>query len=178
MRIDHVAYRVVNREEAAQFFIKAFGYSIADEFEITFDDDTCAQCYALRPPERLNDEELFNNWAMVNHDGTYHLAPEIFVSEGSPGSIVANWVESRGGVGGVHHIAYQVEDVAAVMEEWKFKGLAEFTTDEPIAAEGLVQCFTKEHPITGVIYEFIFRTKKGFNVENVKDLMTSTQDSS
>ena len=176
MRIDHVAYRVADKEKAALFFIEAFGYSIADEFQITFDDDTCAQCYALRPPERINDEELFNNWSLIGDDGTYHLAPEIFVSEGTTGSIVAEWVASRGGRGGVHHIAYQVDDVGACMRSWQEKGYAEFTTEMPISSEGLVQCFTKEHPITGIIYEFISRTKKGFNVENVKDLMTSTID--
>ena len=60
------------------------------------------------------------------------------------------------------------------MEKWASKGWAEFTTDKPIKAEGLVQCFTKPHPLTGIIYEFIYRTTKGFNKDNVKDLMEST----
>ena len=54
------------------------------------------------------------------------------------------------------------------------KGFAEFTTSEPIVADGLVQCFTKEHPLTGTVYEFISRTTKGFNIDNVRDLMEST----
>ena len=176
MRIDHVAYRVADRNKAAQFFTEAFGYKIADEFEINFDDDTCAQCYAMAPSERMNNLETFKQWRLATPDGVYHMPPEIFVSQGSPGSIVANWVADRAGVGGVHHIAYQVDDVAATMNEWADKGWAEFTTDEPISAEGLVQCFTKPHVLTGIIYEFIYRTKKGFNVANVKDLMTSTID--
>ena len=62
------------------------------------------------------------------------------------------------------------------MEIWKKNKWAEFTTDEPITAEdGLVQCFTKPHNLTGVIYEFIYRTSKGFNVDSVKDLMKSTE---
>jgi catechol 2,3-dioxygenase-like lactoylglutathione lyase family enzyme len=174
MRIDHIAYRVADREKAAQFFVEALGYRIADEFEINFDDNTCAQCYALSPTERFNNIEDFSGWNLSNDDGNYHMPPEIFVSEGSEGSIVAKWVESKGGTGAVHHIAYQVDDVAVTMSEWKKKGLAEFTTEEPISADGLVQCFTKQHPLTGIIYEFIFRTKKGFNVDNVKDLMAST----
>ena len=176
MRIDHIAYRVTDKDKAAQFFLAAFGYRIADEFEINFDDDTCAQCYALAPVERMNNLETFKEWRMPMPNGVYHMPPEIFVSEGSSGSIVAEWVSKRGGTGGVHHIAYQVDDVASTMTEWKEKGWAEFTTDVPISSEGLVQCFTKPHPITGIIYEFIYRTTKGFNVANVKDLMTSTID--
>lgn len=172
MRVDHIAYRVADKESAAQLFIDAFGYRIADQFEINFDDGSCAQCYALTPPERTNDMEEFKKWTLLTSDGQYHIPPEIFISEGTPGSIVDEWVKERGN--GVHHIAYQVEDVASVMKEWQEKGWATFTTSEPISADGLVQCFTERHPLTGIIYEFIYRTKKGFNIENVKDLMTST----
>ena len=83
-------------------------------------------------------------------------------------------MKERGGVGGIHHLAYQVGDVYEIMQKWKKEGLAEFTTENPISSGDLVQCFTKPHPITGIIYEFIYRTKKGFNVDNVKDLMRST----
>lgn len=176
MRIDHIAYRVPDKEATINFFAKAFGYSIADSFEISFDDGTCAQCYALSPPERLNQAEKFNEWSLENHNGEYHMPPEIFVSEGSPGSIVSAWVDKKGGIGGIHHIAYQVDDVSEAMSRWKKEGLADFTTDKPISSDGLEQCFTKESPITGITYEFISRTTKGFNVSNVKDLMKSTKD--
>ena len=36
MRIDHIAYRVSDRDEAAQFFEEAMGYKIADDFTIKF----------------------------------------------------------------------------------------------------------------------------------------------
>jgi catechol 2,3-dioxygenase-like lactoylglutathione lyase family enzyme len=172
MRIDHIAYRVADRNKTAQFFIDAFNYRIADEFEIQFDDGSCAQCYALSPPERL-DGTSFKAWTMFG-ESEYHSPPEIFVSQGSAGSIVDKWVKERNSVGGVHHIAYQVDDVEETMQDWKDKGWAEFTTDQPIVADGLSQCFTKPHMLTGVIYEFIFRTKKGFNVDSVRDLMVST----
>jgi len=42
MRIDHIAYRVSDRDEAARFFQDALGYSIADDFEIEFEDGTKA----------------------------------------------------------------------------------------------------------------------------------------
>ena len=44
MRLDHIAYRVKDRFKTAQFFIKAFGYRIADDlpegFDIQFEDGT------------------------------------------------------------------------------------------------------------------------------------------
>ncbi len=61
------------------------------------------------------------------------------------------------GIGGIHHLAYQVESVDATMNHWKEKGYAEFTTAKPLTCPGLTQCFTKPSVLTGVIYEFIER---------------------
>jgi methylmalonyl-CoA/ethylmalonyl-CoA epimerase len=153
---DHLAYRVKSRVEAAEFIEKAFGYTIYEEFDINFEDGTTAKCIALAPAEKG--------------------APEIFVSDGSENSIVAKWVADQpGGNGGVHHIAYRVDDVAATMAKWRAAGLAEFTTEKPLECPGLIQCFTKPHPLTGVIYEFIKRDGPGFCAANVKKLMLSSK---
>ena len=175
MRLDHIAYRVKDRDETAKFLERAFGYKISDEFKIDFGDSKVAMCYAMTPSERKNFTLPFSPYVETNHS-EYHLPCEIFVSEGSEGSIVDNWVKDRGGIGGIHHIAYQVKSVKEIMEEWKANNLAEFTTDEPIVSSDLTQCFTKPHPLTGIIYEFIERNNKGFNVDNVKKLMISTKD--
>lgn len=53
MRLDHVAYRVKDREKTAKFFMDALGYKIQERFTIDFDDGTCAECIALEPPEKL-----------------------------------------------------------------------------------------------------------------------------
>ena len=105
-----------------------------------------------------------------------HAPPEIFVSDGPPGSIVGDWVADRNGVGGVHHIAYQVSDVAGTMKKWKDAGYAEFLSDKPLTCPGLEQVFTKPSELTGVIYELISREGKGFCEDNVKHLMLSTQE--
>lgn len=107
----------------------------------------------------------------------YHMAPEIFVSDGTPDSIVGRWVAKRDGIGGVHHLAYQVDSVERQMQEWREKGYAEFTTQNPLTCPGLTQVFTKPSLLTGVIYEFIERGKHGFCQENVRDLMISTDNS-
>ncbi len=199
MRLDHIAYRVADRHQAVEFFMKAFDYSIADEFKINFNNGEKAECFALTPPE-VNQCDSYGPWCVremntsrylkcmnqtlpINpsrHELDYHLPPEIFVSDGSENSVVGKWVKARGGVGGIHHLAYEVDDVYETMREWKKKKFAEFTTEYPIAynAGGLIQCFTKPHPVTGVVYEFIKRGKdnKGFNINNVRDLMESTDE--
>ena len=180
MRLDHIAYRVADRDKAAAFFIKCFNYRIAEDlpdgFEITFEDNTKAQCLVLLPPEKLSDATPWNHLHPAgSNDINYHMAPEIFVSQGTEGSIVEKWVNDRGGIGGIHHLAYQVDSVADKMREWQENGFAEFTTPEPLTCPGLVQVFTKPSVLTGIIYEFIEREAHGFCKENVKDLMNSTK---
>lgn len=199
MRLDHIAYRVADRHKTVDFFVKAFGYSVQTEFDIQFPDGTTARCFALEPPEKnpetrklesgaLNpgwvhewkfytvEEGLDKKLIWGESSQEYHLAPEIFVSDGSKGSIVGDWVAERNGVGGIHHLAYQVESVQAKVDEWREKGYAEFSSEEPLKCPDLTQIFTKPSVLTGVIYEFIERGKHGFCQDNVKDLMLSTKD--
>lgn len=188
MRLDHIAYRVADRNKTADFFIKVFGYTIAEEFPIQFEDETWAKCLVLVPPEKIDDEFQSFTHSFYPHKGfwesqekghiehKYHLAPEIFISDGSSGSIVKDWVNQRGGIGGIHHLAYQVDSVEDKVKEMKELGFFEFTTTEPIKCEGLTQIFTKPSELTGVIYEFIKRDKQGFCKDSVKDLMNSTKD--
>lgn len=182
MRIDHVAYRVKNRHKTVEFFINALGYKVATEFEPKFDDGSIVKCFALEPPEKAPNAlwrhiEYPNGHSNHLTEQThYHMAPEVFVSDGSPDSIVGKWVAARDGIGGIHHIAYQVNSVEETMKEWCEKGYAEFTTEKPLTCPDLVQCFTKPSILTGTIFEFIERGKHGFCEENVGELMQSTRD--
>lgn len=185
MRIDHIAFRVRDRNKTSDFFQKALGYKIQTEFTIDFGGGDTAQCIALEPPEKLSLPPEKLPWVVgeavytelgentTSNVQNYHMPPEIFVSDGSPGSIVSNWVNARG-VGGIHHIAYQVASVERIMKEWREKGYAEFTSEEPFKCPGLTQCFTKPSELCGVIFEFIERSEFGFCAGNVKKLMEST----
>tara|TARA_B100000676_G_scaffold306253_1_gene362136 strand:- start:1117 stop:1665 length:549 start_codon:yes stop_codon:yes gene_type:complete len=181
MRLDHIAYRTKDRYKTAEFLDKCMGYKIGLEFQIEFDDNSKADCLALVPPEKR--PEFTDLWSLhtsigVNElegDVVYHSPPEIFVSDGPEGSIVGDWVAERDGVGGIHHIAYQVDDVKATMHDWKQMGYAEFYSENPLECPGLVQVFTKPSELTGVIYELISREGKGFCETNVKALMESTK---
>ena len=185
MRLDHIAYRVRDRYKSYDFFKKAFGYELGTSFEVRFDDGSHADCLALVPPEERHPQTDMWTYFALQAGGVhnkpikseYHSPPEIFVSDGGLGSIVGDWVAERGGVGGIHHLAYQVEDVEAVMNEWKEKGYAEFYTEEPITCKDpdLTQVFTKPSELTGVIYEFINRQSAGFCKDSVRQLMESTK---
>ena len=155
MKLDHIAYREKDRYKTAQFFIDTQNYEIHTEFKIDFEDGTHADCLVLKS----------------------RGLPELFVSNGPDNSIVGNWVKERGYIGGIHHLAYQVDDVEKVMNEWKEKGYTEFLSDEPLVCEdpNLTQIFTKPSELTGVIYELISREDQGFCEKNVEKLMESTK---
>ena len=183
--MDHIAYRVGDKQKTIQFFKDAFGYREQTSFDLKFGDGTTCECTALEPPEKPTSPVNYNSvntmadmWECAafcfEPEVNYHMAPEIFVSEGQPGSIVANWVNERNGVGGIHHLAYQVSNVKDTMDEWKEKGYAEFCSERPLTCPGLTQVFTKPSLLTGVIYEFITRGEHGFCTENVQALMEST----
>jgi catechol 2,3-dioxygenase-like lactoylglutathione lyase family enzyme len=183
MRLDHIAYRVKDRYKTSRFFESTLGYKIGVEFEIEFDDDSTADCIALIPPEVRHPETTMWNYSVllgVDFKGgtikpEYHAPSEIFISDGPEGSIVGDWVTHRDNVGGIHHIAYQVDDVEAKMKEWKEAGYVEFLSETPMECPGLKQVFTKPSELTGVIYEIISREGDGFCADNVKALMESTK---
>ena len=184
MRLDHLAYRVQDRFKAASILKVMLGYSVATEFDIKFDDGSTAECIVMTPPEKNNRVSKYVDipWiiqsAGIEKPLEHHLAPEIFISDGSEGSIVGEWVDSRGEVGGIHHAAYQVDNIDGVVEEWRSAGI-EFLSDSIIDCpeDDLRQIFTKPmEAMGGIIFELIERGAKGFCQNSVKDLMNSTKE--
>lgn len=181
MRLDHIAYRVKNKDLTAKFFMDAFGYRLQGKpFTIDFGDNQTAQCLVLEPLEKLTIAPAPWTYHIENVDAEinaeYHLPPEIFISDGSPGSIVGDWVAARDNIGGIHHMAYQVDNVEETMKKWLEKGYAMFSTTEPIKCPGLTQVFTTVHSLTGVTIELIERGVHGFCKDSVKSLMIASQE--
>ena len=183
MRLDHIAYRVKNRHETAKLLNLMFGYTVGTEFDIQFDDGSKAECCAMVPPEKQNkisnilDIPWTHYVAGIDTPLEYHLAPEIFISDGSPGSIVGDWVAARES-GGIHHMAYMVDDIETIVKDWKKTGV-KFLTDDVIDCpeDELRQIFTKPlNELGGIIIELIERGDKGFCQNSVKNLMESTKD--
>src|SRR3954467_11873879 len=108
MRLDHIAFRTANRFKTADFFIECFHYRIADDlpdgFKIEFEDGSSADCLVLLPPEQTAANMPWMAELYFDHEFIhYHIAPEIFISDGTSDSIVGTWVKERGGIGGIHH---------------------------------------------------------------------------
>mgnify|MGYP006407569277 CR=1 FL=1 len=165
MKLDHIAYRVKDRLETAAFFQGMFGYSFCTEFNIEFDDGSVAKCVVMVPP--------------VVPVTLVREGHEIFISDGDAESIVGKWVKARGGIGGVHHMAYRVKDIDDTVEGWKKQDIVEFLTDDIIDCpdDDLRQIFTKPLDyMGGIIIELIERGAKGFCQNSVKNLMESTKE--
>ena len=161
MILDHIAYRVKNKDKTAEFLHKTLKYSTETKFEIIFDNHSTAECLILTP-----------------HYRTINNNPEIFVSDGTEDSIVGEWVKNhRDGQGGIHHLAYKVENIEEHVKEWKQNGV-EFLTNDIIDCpeDKMKQIFTKPLDVLGgIIIELIEREDKGFCQNSVKDLMNSTK---
>ena len=68
--------------------------------------------------------------------------------------------EFRNGKGGLHHIAFEVEDVTAVKEEYESKGL-EMLEDVPVSgAGGIIVNFLRPRYGFGVLVEFVEKVEK------------------
>lgn len=152
--IDHIAFRVADLEKAVAFYTEVMGCTIADRFQVDFEDGTQARCAALDAG-----------------------SIQIFVSEGvGEGGVVKEWVKKHGNA--LHHVAYAVDDLRAAVAEAKERGVP-FASEKEIENGDLIQIFTKPDADTGVIHELIQRKHpdaKGFATENVKKLMDSTRD--
>jgi 4-hydroxyphenylpyruvate dioxygenase-like putative hemolysin len=80
-------------------------------------------------------------------------------------------------MGGIHHLAYESDDIEWDIKRWKKYGI-EFSTDDIIECpdDDLRQIFTKPLPAIGnIILELIQRGDKGFCGDSVKRIMESTK---
>lgn len=152
MRLDHIHYRVKNRKNTSEFFSKIFGYKIKKELK---------NCILLEPPEKpISNMHLLINQYVGPIDGRdidetkfaqFHCPPEIFVSDGLYGSVIDNWVSKRGGIGGIHRMAYQVENLEKFIQEHKNNKYIKF---KKYFSNKVI---TTTNKLTGIIYEFIQR---------------------
>lgn len=67
--------------------------------------------------------------------------------------------EYREGKGGLHHIAFEVEDVRKAREEYEAKGLQMLEENPMTGAGGIIVNFLRPRYGFGVLAEFVQRTK-------------------
>ena len=159
MKLDHIAFRVKNKSNALDYFRQLFGYKLQETFypfKGAGDNNELIECSAMQPKSEAE------------------LSPEFFISAGPIGSIVGDWVKNKGG-GGIHHIAFNVSNIDAIVVRWKLYGV-EFTSEIIDCPEdNLRQIFTKPLDALGnIIIELIERGDKGFCSSSIARLMEST----
>ncbi|MHB8621213.1 MAG: VOC family protein [Chloroflexota bacterium] len=112
-------------------------------------------------------------------DGS-HIDNRVFQAPDDPFTVVAGMGIEPDGLKrkqterdgpGVHHVAYEVDDLDAAISELKARGV-EFLTEEPVEEADLRQIFTRKDPTTGLIHEFIQRVggRPGFTQGNMSRL--------
>ena len=71
----------------------------------------------------------------------------------SDDSPISKFLEKRGG--GIHHIAVEVEDIAAVLEKLRSKGVRLIDEVPRIGAEGCLVAFVHPSATNGVLLELV-----------------------
>lgn len=168
MRVDHIAWRTPDRDGAVKFF-EQLGYKEVDvfnPFEGEEGPNAEIRCSVMVPAEKyLPDEQdiPYHLLTLVNNV-MFHMAPEIFISEGPSGSIVGDWVIHRNvlGHGGIHHIAYQTFQIKKTKRALEEAGI-EFVGDIiDCPDDNLKQVFSKPIRHLGdIVIELIQRGDKG-----------------
>jgi methylmalonyl-CoA/ethylmalonyl-CoA epimerase len=83
------------------------------------------------------------------------------VESSNPDSMYNRFIAERGE--GIHHIAFQVEDLRQTMAEWKTKGVR-FTMDPPLGASGsrrAIITFTDPETSDGLVIELCQQLAEG-----------------
>ncbi|HET9431645.1 MAG TPA: methylmalonyl-CoA epimerase [Chitinophagaceae bacterium] len=76
-----------------------------------------------------------------------------------PGGVISRFIEKKGE--GIHHIAFEVEDIGAEMERLKKEGFVLISDSPKIGADNKLVCFLHPRETNGVLIEICMdRNKK------------------
>jgi len=126
-RIDHLGIAVPRLDEAASAW-QALGFRVEHREEV--------------PSERVRTAFL--------PVGESHLE---LLEPTEPGSVIARWLEKRGGSGGVHHVCVEVEDIDAALRELGERGVRLVDETPRIGAGGCRVAFVHPKATGGVLLE-------------------------
>jgi methylmalonyl-CoA/ethylmalonyl-CoA epimerase len=151
-RIDHIAIAVIDLEQAITFYTSVLGFNLVRRLEIKG-----------KRTGMFSAELEMNGIKFVLCQGT------------EPESQVSLLIQHHGPC--VAHIALEVDDVHATVDELKKKGLR-FDTSVIGTGTALEQAFTSRDKNSGISLEFIKRDReKGFLESNVQELFDQLEQS-
>ena len=150
-KIDHIAIAVVELEEGIDFYCNTLGFKLIRRRSISG-----------------------KRTGMISAELEHHGIKFVLCQGTEPESQVSRLIQSFGP--GVAHLALAVDDVEAVANDLREKGLAFDTT--VIKGSGLTQVFSSRDPNSGLSFEFIQRNgEHEFLEENVQQLFAQLEAS-
>ena len=126
--IEHLGIAVKSLEEAIPYYENVLGL----------------KCYAI---EEVTDQKVKTAFFMCGQTKIELLEPTC------PESTIASFIEKNGGKGGMHHIAFAVENTDAALNECKEKGVRLIDQQSRGGAEGLHIGFLHPKSTLGVLTE-------------------------
>jgi len=132
--IEHLGIAVPSLEEAMPFF----------EFL------TGAKCYSI---EEVADQKVKTAFFKVGQTKIELLEPTC------PESTIAKFIEKNGGRGGVHHVAFNVENVAEALKEAEAAGIQLIDQAPRKGAENLMIAFLHPKSTKGILTELCQQPK-------------------
>ena len=130
--LDHIGIAVGDLGQALAFYRDALGLEI-------------------EPPEEVASQRVRAHVIPVGESTLELLEPT------SPDSPIAKYVEKRGP--GLHHVALRVDDIHAVLERLKARGIRLIDHEPRIGAEGALIAFVHPASTHGVLVELKQATK-------------------
>jgi len=103
------------------------------------------KCYAI---EEVADQKVKTAFLKVGEVKIELLEPT------SPESTIAKFMEKNGGRGGIHHIAYKVQNIEEKLKEVADKGVQLIDATPRKGAEGMTIAFLHPKSTAGVLTEF------------------------
>lgn len=128
-KIEHLGIAVPSIAEALPYYEGVLGLT----------------CYAI---EEVADQKVKTAFLKVGEVKIELLEPT------SPESTVAKFIEKNGGRGGLHHIAYAVNDIEARLQEVADKGVQLIDKTPRSGAEGMTIAFLHPKSTAGILTEF------------------------
>lgn len=127
--IEHIGIAVTNLDEAIRYWEEVMGL----------------KCYAI---EEVKDQKVKTAFFRCGDVKIELLEPT------SPESTIASFIEKNGGKGGMHHIAFAMEDTDQALSEAKDKGVRLIDEHSRMGAEQLHIGFLHPKSTLGVLTEF------------------------
>ena len=132
--IEHVGIAVTSLEEAIPFYENMLGF----------------KCFAI---EEVADQKVRTAFFQVGQTKIELLEAT------APESAIAKFIEKNGGRGGVHHVAFNVENVAEALKEAEEAGLQLIDKAPRKGAENLMIAFLHPKSTKGVLTEICEQPK-------------------